>query len=145
MINSNSSAPRQQHLPRHTTTPQHTHPQFYGQIWKLRGDNVSEPRVWMTDCDWPPSALAGSPPGHWTQRGHICIFCQILSLYGNKPSSVLRQHHCLAVGWKNDWEIVDKSSVKNRSWWTANFYLQWHAINDFVIHRINGLGLDGYG
>ena len=122
MINSNSSAPRQQHLPRHTTTPQHTHPQFYGQIWKLRGDNVSEPRVWMTDCDWPPSALAGSPPGHWTQRGDICIFCQILSLYGNKPAAQLSaQHSTIAMSFgleewlRNCWQILCQESVMMNS------------------------------
>ena len=124
MINSNSSAPRQQHLPRHTTTPQHTHPQFYGQIWKLRGDNVSEPGCeWRIVTDHPrPWQGHHQPPGHWTQRGHICIFCQILSLYGNKPTAQLcAQHRTIAMSFgleewlRNCWQILCQESVMMNS------------------------------
>ena len=121
MINSNSSAPRQQHLPRHTTTPQHTHPQFYGQIWKLRGDNVSEP-----GCEWRIVTDHPRPwQGHHRDTGHsggtsayFVRFCHYTEI-SQQQCSVLSTAPLPCCGleeWlRNCWQILCQEPVMMNS------------------------------
>ena len=136
MITSNSSAPRQQHLPRHHST---THTlNFMDKFGNCV--EILCPSPGVNDGLW----LTTPGPGRVTtgtldSAGDICIFCQILSLYGNKPAAQLSaQHSTIAMNcgleeWlRNCWQILCQESVMmNSEFLSAMTSNQWFCYTSY--------------